>query len=677
MTNYSFDVFDTLISRRFANDKGVLLALREKLRELKNPDIPHYFIDEFVTLRMSAQNEAHKNSSNPEITLEEIYSALSFRFPEVKDEIIQDILRMEELIEIENCYSIIENVNYVMSLIESGNNVLLISDMYLSKTVIYKMLERADKRLLDLKLYVSSEIKLRKADGDLYDYVCKDQNIKPSSLLHTGDNFHSDCLMAEKSGVKSKHYKSSFLNSTEKSYFKEELNIFLQLVAGTSKKVRLNGYNEKPSYRLGGNFMGPMFYGFVFDLLNKSAKEGIKRVYFLARDAYLFKVIAEEIITCFKFDITIDYLYTSRQSTYFASIFKLTPQCFHWVFQEMDNDITFNRVSKRIHMESNELLKYLNSDLNRKIVNHGLDNRLTSSMINSLKDEFLNNSTLKSSIEFKAEAYRNIVIEYYKQEGVFEDKRVAFVDIGWQGTLQDATYRVLKSEKPNFKVTSFYFAVTRFSTFTTPENRKVPGYLYPSSRPVRFPPIIEQFMLCDHGTTLTYVKNKDGKIEPVLKAPTYIKEWGLDSYMKGIRDFSRNLSSIMAEYPSIELSFSAVTPILVEVMEDAVPDLAAALGDLLYSGDIEESNFCKYAPPFSSWDAILYMFSSSQKREEFTKWFNGSYSRSKLIPKLLLDLDPRKMGLSVMRYFTNREQINKVKLQFKRFIQIRKARVFG
>ncbi|MCP9235264.1 hypothetical protein [Lewinella sp. JB7] len=670
MNTYSFDIFDTLISRKFANDKGVFVELREQLRGITQLAFPDYFINEFVNLRIRAQKVAHGRSPYPEITLQEIYTALGSDFPRLTIEHLKLLQEMEESIEIESCYPIPQNVSGVMDLIASGHKVLLISDMYLSEAVIMKMLENADARLCSIPMYLSSTLRIRKSDGTLFSHVCKDQNIQPSSLIHTGDNFTSDCVMAKRAGIKYVFYQDSFLSNIETSYFREEQNHFLQLFAGASKQTRLEGYNLKPSYRLGASFMGPMFYGFVHDSLKQAIAEGIKRLYFLARDGHLLKIIAEEIIARFHYDIEIHYLYTSRQSTYFASIFCLTSSSFQWIFQEMDNVITFNKVAKRLHFEPSVLIEYLNADLRQSLASSGLGNRLTSKLIDRLKNELLENADLKAKIEAEAKNYRETAVAYFEQEGLLQDQRIGFVDIGWRGTLQDAIFKILKSKKADFKLTSYYLAVTYYSAYTSPDNRKVPAYMFPSIRAGNGP-ILELLLQCDHGTTLYYRKTDAGRIEPVLKAPSvHLEEWGLDDYKRGIQTFSRTLSQSLAAHPAMETTYAAIAPTLIEMLEDATPEVAATLGDLFYSGNIEESNIRMFAPPFDVSRALSYILSSKEHRTSYTQWFDGSYSRSPLLPKILIQLDPRLNFLVVMKKFIRRDKLKEKKLDLKRFVQL-------
>ncbi|CAH0999466.1 hypothetical protein LEM8419_00766 [Neolewinella maritima] len=670
MNNYSFDIFDTLLTRKFANDKGVFVALREQLKGITRLEFPDYFIDEFVNLRVRAQKVAHETSSFPEITLREIYTALGSEFHQIEAEHLELLQELEEAIEIDSCYPIPQNVSSVVKIIESEQNVFLISDMYLSKAVVMQMLENADARLTAIPLYLSSELKLRKSDGTLFSHVCTDQNIRPASLIHTGDNFESDCVMAKRMGVNYIFYRDPVLSSIERSYFREEQNIFLQLFAGASKQTRLEGYDLKPSYRLGASFMGPMFYGFVHNSLKQAVDEGIKRLYFLARDGYLLKIIAEEIIACFHYDIEIRYLYTSRQSTYFASIFCLTSSSFQWIFQEMDNVITFNIVAKRLHFRADVLIDHLGADLRQSLIDNGLDHRLTRKLISRLQNELLSNTSLKAKVESSASVYRETVISYFEQEGLLQDKRVGFIDIGWKGTLQDTIFRILKSKKPTFELITYYLAVTHFSAHTAPENRKVPAYMFPSIRAGKGP-ILELLLQCEHGTTLSYRKGDNGRFEPVLKDPSvHLEAWGLNNYAEGIQRFSRTLSRSLAAYPHIETTYTAITPILIEMLEDATPEVAATLGDLFYSGNIENSNIRVFAPPFNISRALSYIISSRKRQSAYTQWFDGSYSRSPLLPRIVVQLDPRLTLLNITKKYISREELMEKRQHVKRFVQL-------
>ncbi|WP_411826035.1 HAD family hydrolase [Luteolibacter sp. AS25] len=675
MGYHSFDIFDTLVSRKFATDRGIHAAMRERFREQADYNLPCYFLDDFCSIRIHAQEAAHESSEHQEITLDEIYEAIGRDYPEIGDEVLSQIKSLEDSLEIENCYGIPENIQRVFELLDGGETVILISDMYLCRETITSMLEKADPRLTGLPFYLSSETRTRKFDGVLFGDVCREEKIAPKDLTHTGDNFHIDCLMAERSGLRSVYYEKSHLNSIERSYFRDDGNLFQQVVAGASKQVRLEGFAETPSYHLGGSYTGPLFYGFVHNLLLQAISEGIERVYFLARDGYLLKIIAEEIITELGLAIEIRYLYLSRQSTYFASLFRLNSKSFEWIFQEMDNVITFERVAKRLKIPVSTFSTYLEADLVDALGAHGHDQRLTPVLIAGLQDSLLKKIELKAEIERRAQEDREMVLGYFEQEGLFSGGRIAFVDIGWRGTLQDAVYKIVKSRKPDIAITSHYLAVTHFSSNTFPENRKVPAFMYPSTRP-GIGPVLELLLQCEHGTTLGYKVNEEGGYEPILKEPPSHKDgWGVDSYMRGIREFAKKLSGALKENPNLELCYFGISPILIEILENGDSGISEVLGDLDYCGDQEESNLRQFAPPFKSMDALKFLFGSENSRGQFTQWYRGSYVRSGPAARVLLSLDPRINLKRVASGAISREEVLNMKQKLKRFIQLRKTRM--
>ena len=675
MSYYSFDIFDTLVSRKYATDSGILASLREILRTEHANEFPEYLVDDFIGLRKFAQHSAHEASEYPEVTLDEIYGAFGEEFPELSSGQLRMLQSLEESLELESCYGIPRNISHVLDLLEKGNTVVLISDMYLSKALILRMLEKAEPRLASLPFYLSSELRIRKMDGDLFRRVCEDLKIKPEELTHTGDNFHSDCVMAERCGVKSVYYRDSELTVVESEYFGEERNLFQQLIVGASKQARLETEDDKPSYRLGASYTGPFFYGVVHNALKQAINEGIDRIYFLARDGYLLKVIADEIVAALGLNIKVHYLYVSRQSTYLASVFRLTPESFSWIFQEMDNVITFNKVAKRIHLEPDFILGKLDGGLKESLESHGFDTRLKPSHINGLQRALMRNSDLKSEVESKAAERRELVIGYFRQQGMLDEGRIGLADIGWRGSLQDAMFKILKSAKTDVAITSYYLAVTYFSKLTIAENRKVPAFMFPSTR-AGIGPMLELLLQCDHGTTLGYRKAEVGTFEPVLKTPPgHVDAWGVSSYKEGIRKFSENLSRALKLHQKVETTYSGVTPILIEMLEDAEPEVANTLGDLHYCGDLEESHLRRFAPPFSMSEALTFLFSGNDARAGFTQWFEVSSARSGFFTRAILALDPRHNVRKLSSSIMSRRQLMEIKHDAGNFVRFHRARL--
>lgn len=69
--------------------------------------------------------------------------------------------------------------------------IVLTSDMYLKSDVIEVILQKNKITGYD-KIYLSSEIGLKKKTGDLFKYVINDNRVNNNEILHIGDNIEGD-----------------------------------------------------------------------------------------------------------------------------------------------------------------------------------------------------------------------------------------------------------------------------------------------------------------------------------------------------------------------------------------------------------------------------------------------------------------------------------------------------
>ena len=96
----SFDIFDTLITRKMVTPMGVFLYVQKRA----------HLADEFVQMRINAEKDARLYASNQgieEITLQDIYDLLSVRMNQNLD----NVMALEIQAEIEAAYPIQENIN--------------------------------------------------------------------------------------------------------------------------------------------------------------------------------------------------------------------------------------------------------------------------------------------------------------------------------------------------------------------------------------------------------------------------------------------------------------------------------------------------------------------------------------------------------------------------------------
>lgn len=195
---YSFDVFDTVITRKTATPCGIFALMKDKLRKRAGKSgLAGHVIENFYEMRIHSEELMRKSFSFQgveEVTLRDIYAAMAVSGC-LDEGQISDLCALEEETELENAVGIPENIQRIEALLKRGNRVVLVSDMYLSQEAIRAMLRKAAPALGELPLYVSSEYGKRKTTGNLYRQVRELENVPFEEWTHVGDNRHQDLGM--------------------------------------------------------------------------------------------------------------------------------------------------------------------------------------------------------------------------------------------------------------------------------------------------------------------------------------------------------------------------------------------------------------------------------------------------------------------------------------------------
>ena len=168
---YSFDIFDTLITRDVATPKGIYVCMQEVLKQQN--EISCYVRENFCALRIHAEELAritYSEKGYEDIGLDKIYEAFTLLGCLSETE-IDELKKLEMQTEIAHAVGIAENIKWVKELLSKKEKIILISDMYLPEDVIRSMLVKADKVFESLPIYVSADWNRTKYSGSLYDLV--------------------------------------------------------------------------------------------------------------------------------------------------------------------------------------------------------------------------------------------------------------------------------------------------------------------------------------------------------------------------------------------------------------------------------------------------------------------------------------------------------------------------
>lgn len=311
---YSFDIFDTLITRTTATPDGIFLLVGKYI-ERDRPELNKKIGREYSKMRVYAENIARNlfcAAGVEEIKYAQIFEILKTMAPLTNEE-IKYLMYLECDLEYKNSLAITENIERVKKLVTKGENVILISDMYFDKSFIRKLLSKHDNVFDAIPIYISSEYGVTKKSINLYREVRNELNVSCSKWVHIGDD-KADYENANKLGIETERYQFPPLLKCEKELLNNQKNnVLLQLFVGISRYERLK-YSGKVATELGCVYGASILLQYVLWVLNICRYEKITDLFFVARDGWILYKIAHIVKKYGYTNCDFKYLYGSREA---------------------------------------------------------------------------------------------------------------------------------------------------------------------------------------------------------------------------------------------------------------------------------------------------------------------------------------------------------------------------
>lgn len=209
----SFDIFDTLIYRPFLRPTDLFYFLDKRFEEL----IPACGIS-FHRIRIDGEAGARsclyqKNPAWEDVTLTEIYNYIEHSY-DLEPEICREIMEYEKQLELKYTFSREAMRRVYNTAIDAGKRIIFVSDMYLERETIEKILCKNGYAYFE-ELFLSSEARVLKGTGKLYEVVIERMEMPPERIFHIGDNWESDNVKAMEKGIVAAHFPKAmdvFLN---------------------------------------------------------------------------------------------------------------------------------------------------------------------------------------------------------------------------------------------------------------------------------------------------------------------------------------------------------------------------------------------------------------------------------------------------------------------------------
>lgn len=287
-------------------------------------------------------------------------------------------------------------------------------------------------------------------------------------------------------------------------------------------------------------YTAPILTNYVWWILHEAEARGISRIYFLARDGLILKNIAEELCTRFSLRIACHYLYVSRAA--------LRMPTYHFIGEEAyklllgySYQVTPVSMLQRALLPEEVINKILYEvdcpDAKRNVL-------LTRIETEEFAEKIWKCPTYCDAVWKESKHAYPVIIDYFRQEGLFDEGVVAIVDSGWNGSMQRSLRQLLDKAGCDNPIIGFYFGL-----FNVPEHdsrsKYLSWYFAPNSglsNKIKFSNnLFECMCAAPHGTTLGY-EYRDGEVCPVLgKSPSKKQD-----------DFVREqMSQVLCEVPSI------------------------------------------------------------------------------------------------------------------------------
>lgn len=178
----SFDIFDTLITRLIYQPDDLFRLMGRKIENRYQKRM------NFLAARKEAERIAWEERGDF-CNIHDIYEKL----PEVSTfskEEAEELKQMEIELEYDLCIPRLDVRDIFNQLKSAGKKIILISDMYLPKPIIERMLEKCGYQGYD-DLWISCEMGKRKDRGTIWEEF--QQKYGKYRSLHVGDNPQSDC----------------------------------------------------------------------------------------------------------------------------------------------------------------------------------------------------------------------------------------------------------------------------------------------------------------------------------------------------------------------------------------------------------------------------------------------------------------------------------------------------
>ena len=634
----SFDVFDTVITRLVGQPASVFLLLGH--RAVKAGHWGHS-PERFAGARLAAEAQARHHAHPGEVTLHRIYEELAFANA-LGSATVEAIAAIE--IELEG--ALIRAVPMARQQVDAarnaGHRIAFISDTYLPRQVLCEWLSGEGFLSEGDTVWVSSESGSTKASGVLFDLAKIEAT---ASWHHLGDHPISDVANPRARGIQATLWDACKLTRYEEQMERHATASggLASLLAGAARWLRISqpaADSAQATLRgIAAGVAGPVLWAFVTWVLLKAQRDGLRKVWFTARDGQVLLRMARRIAPKLGIELEMGYLYAGRQVVHLAGLQRIDEHALKWMTGGA-GPLCANALLERVGLTAGDL-----SDALRR---HGIPSEGAIGWDRvPVLNGFFRDEAVQTAMLAVAKDRRRDMRSYFASCGLMGDSPCAVVDIGWRGSVLRSIFDIIGPtsaarhrflyfglyarpvDVPEADMTAFCFDAS-----TTPAigvGNDVPSLTG----------LMEIFCQADHGQVIHVEPSADGHVAR-LRAPAANTgtRWDVSYFQDCLDGFAAAVQVEFSPDPGADLR-----PMCDQLLRMLVtaPDEAevSVLGSVQFVDDQSGSTPQPFAEPYLLSDCRAAFRTGTLPQKALATWPRGAWALTPRNTRVLLRIAQR------------------------------------
>lgn len=436
-TLHSFDVFDTVLTRLVGRPASLFFLLGHRAAQsshwLHSPE-------RFASARAAAEARARVHVHPGEVTLRRIYEELAFAHALAPAAVLA-IGELEQQLEGALLRAVPAARLAVEAARHAGDRVAFVSDIYLPRETVRGWLAKEGLVESGDEVWVSSESGSTKASGALFDEVRLAASPAPARWRHLGDHPQSDVAVPRSTGIDAKLWDACALSRYEEQMERHTAGTgaLSSLLAGAARWVRLSQPQSNTSQvalrDIAAGVAGPVLWAFVTWVLRRAQREGLRRIWFTARDGQVMLRMARRIAPRLGIEIELGYLYGGRQVVHLAGLHAIDERALKWLTGGA-GAVTAAALLERVGLVPDAVADAL--DRHQIPVQGPIGWSRASALEGFFRDPAVAAVVLEKAVE-----RRDDMRSYFSACGLMSGEACAVVDIGWRGSVLRSMFDIL------------------------------------------------------------------------------------------------------------------------------------------------------------------------------------------------------------------------------------------